>query len=286
VSPVVNPFWPPITPEAFSELTAYLAGSCRVTTFDGLRELPVEGPPRVVLSFDDGCRDFVEYAMPILAAYELPANHNVIVRSVETGEPPWNIRISDALNAASAATIRRLRVPGFDAGLNDDDGASRAIFGTKLLGYLKSLDAESRQSVSGELNDLIALTDPDQFTAMMSRDDVVEAASIHDIGGHSYSHEPVATFTDEQFIADTDRCSQFFAEIGLQMKTYAFPFGSYRPGQVEILTRAGVENVLGVGDRPAKVDGGFYSRITITGQTSGELRLRALGHVPPRMPGR
>src|ERR1051326_6660127 len=61
VSPDPSPFWPPLTPDAFQALVAYLDRTCDVVT---LEELAMERPSerlRVVLSFDDGCRDFVEY---------------------------------------------------------------------------------------------------------------------------------------------------------------------------------------------------------------------------------
>jgi peptidoglycan/xylan/chitin deacetylase (PgdA/CDA1 family) len=67
VSPEPNPFWPPMTPEAFADLAGYLASRCRVLTFGELADAQTDRRPTIILSFDDGYRDFVEYAMPILA---------------------------------------------------------------------------------------------------------------------------------------------------------------------------------------------------------------------------
>jgi len=46
-----------------------------VSTFHSLLE--VDTRPAVVLSFDDGYQDFVEYAMPVLAKHGVKVNFNV-----------------------------------------------------------------------------------------------------------------------------------------------------------------------------------------------------------------
>ena len=142
VSPDANPYWPPLTPDAFETLVAYLASACRVLTFDELaddHDTAASAQPRAIVSFDDGCHDFVEYAAPILARYRLRANHNVIIHSVESGIPPWMIRVVDALNAATTKRVRSLNIPGFERHLDGDDELAKTRYGTALTGYLKTL---------------------------------------------------------------------------------------------------------------------------------------------------
>ncbi len=276
VSPEPNPYWPPMTPEAFERLVRYLASSCRVLTFDELSRVHGRAP-RVILSFDDGCRDFVEYATPILARHRLRANHNVIIQSVETGEPPWMIRVVDALNAASVDRVRTITVPGFHGQLENDDEVSKTRYGTALTAHLKALCPSDRVAVSPDIEALLAETDSDRFTPMMTRADVEAMAGVHELGAHSYNHEPLSQVTDAEFSEDLDRCANFFAGIEHPMKVFAFPYGSFRAGQIEALRARGVEHVLLVGERPAKIGQGVYTRITMYGDSTAELRLRALG---------
>jgi peptidoglycan/xylan/chitin deacetylase (PgdA/CDA1 family) len=277
VSPDANPFWPPMTPEAFETLVAYLASSCRVLTFDELSQPCDTTAPRVVLSFDDGCRDFVEYAAPILARYRLRVNHNVIVQSVETGRPPWMIRVVDALNAATPDRVRAVTVPGFPGRLDNDDEISKTRYGTALTAHLKALRPADRVSVSRDIEALLAETDPDRLTQMMSRADVEAMAAVHELGAHSYNHETLSRLTDTEFSEDLDRCAAFFAQLGHPMKVFAFPYGSFRAGQIQMVRGRGVEHVLLVGERPARIGQGVYTRITMYGDSNAELRLRAMG---------
>jgi peptidoglycan/xylan/chitin deacetylase (PgdA/CDA1 family) len=248
-----------------------------VVKFDELSQPRDTTAPRVVISFDDGCRDFVEYAAPILTRHRLRVNHNVIVQSVETGQPPWIIRVVDALNAASTKRVRDLTVPGFRLRLDNDDEVSKTRYGTALTTHLKTLRPTDRASVSGDIEALLAETDPDRFTRMMSRSDIEAMATVHELGAHSYNHETLSRLSDTEFSDDLDRCAAFFAQLSLPMKIFAFPYGSFRAGQIETVQARGVEHVLLVGERPARIGQGVYTRITMYGNSTAELRLRAMG---------
>ena len=77
ISPEPNDFYPPLHPRDFEALVRFFLGQLHITTLAGLAALkPHE--PAVVFSFDDGFLDFVEYAMPILAKYNIVANLNII----------------------------------------------------------------------------------------------------------------------------------------------------------------------------------------------------------------
>lgn len=284
ISPRRNPYRTPMTPEAFSELMEYLASKCHVCTFEELYQRSPWGSPKVVISFDDGFYDFVNYAMPILHRHRLRANQNVIAHSVATGEPPWIIRIGDALNAAGPKAVRALRVPGCDIKLEEDDDLAMGAYGRRLGAYLKSLVPAERRLICADIEHLLGEIGPGGFTRMMSAADVREAAAIHELGAHSYSHEVLSQLNDEEFAADVDRCDALFASLGLRMTIFAFPFGCFRAGQVEALQARGIEHVLLVGERPARIGDGVYTRITMYGDSAAERRLRALGLRPGRRP--
>jgi hypothetical protein len=85
-------------------MISYLVGVCDLRTFHTVEPDQASRKLRVVLSCDDGCRAFVEYA--ILYRFGLRANHNIVAQSVETSRPPWIIAVMDALHAASLERIR------------------------------------------------------------------------------------------------------------------------------------------------------------------------------------
>src|SRR4051794_29846225 len=127
VSPRVNPYSPSLHPELFAEVLIWLRSNATISLFGDLPE-PADADhrrPLVVLSFDDGLGDFVEYAMPVLASLELRANQNVIGASVETGDPPWAISLLDLLGAAPTELVQGLHLPGFAYRLSSDEPSAK-----------------------------------------------------------------------------------------------------------------------------------------------------------------
>lgn len=280
VSPHHNPYWPPLAPEVFAALVEHLDRTCEVVTFAQLATGRRREGPRVVLSFDDGCRDFVDYVMPILERYSVQANQNVIVESVDTGRPPWINAVMDALSAASTSRVRSLSVPGFPYRLDDDDDPAKVKYGTLLANYLKQSPPSEREYVCGDVVRLLDDTNADKFTPMMSLRETTLVGDFHELGCHSYSHESMEHVSEADFRRDIDRCAGFFASVGHPMNIYAFPNGSYRDEQIEILLAQGIEHVLLVDERPSTVTRGVHPRITMYGDSAAELRLRAMGWRP------
>jgi peptidoglycan/xylan/chitin deacetylase (PgdA/CDA1 family) len=279
VSPESSPLWPPLHPRLFEDLLRFLRRRAHVVTFADLPDqaLTADGRPLVMLSFDDGYRDFIDYAMPVLERFGIRANQNVIPGSVQTGRPPWTVELADALTAAPPALLRgivgsasgRLGVlPGGDTGRT-------------LITALKSLPRLEREQVWPELEPLIREA-PGEGTAMMTVSEVREAAERHEIGVHSFSHESMEHESDEYFLEDLHRCRTFFdRELRSAMRIYAFPNGSYRDGQIELLRREGIEHVLLVGERPSSPASRVHHRFTFGGSSRSEVRLRAMGWTRP-----
>lgn len=277
VSPERNPYWPPMTPPQFGRLLSYLRRHFDVVTFEQLHE-PGDGRPRVVLSFDDGHHDFVDYALPILDACGLRANHNLIVEGVEDGVTPWMTKVVDALNASSVRHLRQLRVPGMTFQLEGDDDQSKAIFGARTTALLTSMSIAERAEQCADVQRLIDGTD--NFTPMMTRAEVKSIVGVHELGAHSVDHETLSLLNEAEFTAQIDRCTSFMEGLGLPMRIFAFPYGMHTAWQVELLRARGVAHVLLVEELPTYVATGVYSRITMYGDTDAEVRLRALGFRP------
>ena len=280
VSPHTNPYGPSLHPEAFADLLAWLQ---RRATMTLLRDLP--GPadrdshrPLVVLSFDDGLKDFIEHAMPVLASLGLRANQNVIGESVETGDPPWAIHLVDLLGAARTEIVRQLRVPGFPHRLPSDDPSAKERFGAALTNHFKGLSPADRAPAWSALQETMQDVVVERPTRMMSSSDVAAArAAGHEIGSHSYSHESMEYLDDAAFLADLRRSRNVLAGAGCEdCAVYSFPNGSHRPGQVKLALQAGVRHVLLSGERPSLPESAVHTRVTLRGSSVAELRARSV----------
>src|SRR3954452_247168 len=100
VSPERNFFWQPMLPEQFDRLLTYCAQHYEVISFKDVREWSeAAGRPRLILTFDDGYHDFIEYAMPLLRKHRLSCNHNFVVDCVDGKRIPWTQQLNIYLNA-------------------------------------------------------------------------------------------------------------------------------------------------------------------------------------------
>jgi peptidoglycan/xylan/chitin deacetylase (PgdA/CDA1 family) len=283
VNPDPNPFWPSVRPEHFVRLLEWLTSVAEPVTFSDLRarDGADRAKPLVILSFDDGYGDFVDYAMPILQDFGLHANQNVIGASVETGVPPREVQVCELLAAAPLQALNPLRLPRLTLQLGADDTRAKARFGAAVSNHIKSLDPEAGEEAWMALRDALGVDPPP--TRMMSREDVATAvAAGHEIGGHAYHHQSMEHVDDAQFADDFERCRGVLADVGCQTRVYAFPNGSFRETQVDLLRRAGVEHVLLVGERPSHRDSDVHTRLSIRGRSPAELRARAAAMVPAR----
>jgi peptidoglycan/xylan/chitin deacetylase (PgdA/CDA1 family) len=274
VSPVANPFWPPIHPAHFD---TWLRRALRVFEFRTFRTMhEPSNKPVAVLSFDDGYVDFYEHAMPILDRYGITANINVITGAIDAGIPPWNVRLYDWLTAASYAEIRDLRIEGCSIVLSADSKAAKVRFGGALSRFLKSRPSAERDALLLPLSARLA-TAP-RGRDMLTPAQVSEIARRHEVGSHSHSHDSMGFETNAYFQDDFERSRSWLANLGIQTEIYAFPNGSYRPEQVAWLQEQGVQHTLLVNEcfassKPSSV----LPRLSVAGGSVVEIELAALG---------
>jgi peptidoglycan/xylan/chitin deacetylase (PgdA/CDA1 family) len=261
----------PLDPGLFDELLAFVKREFAVVTISQLAERASK--PKLVLSFDDGYRDFATTAAPILNKHGLKANHNISPNCVETGLPPLNVMAQDFVGKAPRTLVDRLSVERFSAPRD-------ARFGQRLSNHLKFRSQAEQDSIAEELMPQLFAWDGFEPTPMMNLEEVRSVAD-HELGAHSYKHSSMEFETDSYLDDDVRRCASFFdRELGRPMNIYAFPNGSCAPGQAERVMAQGVEHVLLVGERFDK-GGGIHTRFTFDARSPSEVRLKAVGGLAP-----
>lgn len=137
-----------LDPPVFDEQVAWLAANRRVLHLDeAAAELADPGPaarPGVVVTFDDGTRDWTEEVLPVLERHRVPATFYVATDFVERGEPfPGGGRPADwgslrELAASPLATIgshthRHLLLDRLEpAAVDDELDRSVGLLGDRL----------------------------------------------------------------------------------------------------------------------------------------------------------
>lgn len=275
VAPDDSSAYPPLDPKLFEALLRFLEANFEIVTFAGLDDVPAGARPKLILSFDDGYRDFYDHAAPILAAHKVAANHNIIPACVESGRPPLNVAVQDFVGRAPAALVERLEVPGLaiERPLGD-----RIALGNRLSSFLKEKPIAEQKALAPFLYEQMARDPGFAPTPMMDLAQVRSLAEVHELGGHSFEHANMALESDDYLHEDVARCRAWFAEkLGQDMTIYAFPNGSHRPGQAEIVRDAGVRHILLVDEDFSRAGAGLHRRFTFDARSPAEVRFRATG---------
>src|SRR5215471_8104408 len=103
-----DPFFPSMPSSVFAQHMAYLSRSYRVLTVEELVErMQRKSVPRnaIAITFDDGYRDNLTHAAPILARHGLAATIFLTTGFIGNAEVPWFDRIAIAFKCTKAESV-------------------------------------------------------------------------------------------------------------------------------------------------------------------------------------
>lgn len=211
------------TPAAFAAQMEWVAERMQPVTLDQVASV-LEGvplPPRSVLvTFDDGYRDNLTAAAPILAAFEVPATLFVATDHVSTGDPFWWDRVATWFEALGPGATE-LPVLGSRSWTAPDAIASEWIEAAKLL------DHEVKEAAVEELRDVLGGDAESEAGDLL---DWNEVRALHadgwSIGAHTCSHAILTRLAAEQVVAEVrDSVDRVQAEVGAAVLGFAYPNG-------------------------------------------------------------
>lgn len=182
-------------------------------------------PPRALLvTFDDGWADNVEFAAPLLRQAEVPAVFFVATGAVKSGEAFWQERLFASLMVAGEGSDQWVtlgRTPGIDETIGDTN------FPRKVMRFVSCL--ESRGGRAGEdCAAQFSAMDDRSMPQMMTPEDITRLAEdpLFDFGTHGVSHTPFPALDDPgmELVQSWDDLSSWCAP---PVKSLSFPHGRY-----------------------------------------------------------
>lgn len=199
-----------------------------LTTLDGalLRLAEPGRQPFICLTFDDGCRDFHDVALPVLEAEAAPATLYVTSGFIDRSAPLYEAGLE-----ALVARGQPLEADWGDGGRRfavATDADKRAVYGT-LCQVLRQLEPSHRDAVLAAIGDrnridFLAITDETAASwAMMER--LAESKWV-DIGAHSRSHPALSLLGESAVVEEMAGSRQRLeGRLGLAVRHFAYPYG-------------------------------------------------------------
>lgn len=275
VSPLDGRAYKPLAPEQFESLLGFVLKNFQVTTFGELARGERSQKPLLILSFDDGYKDFVEFAAPLMKKFGVRANLNIIPECVDSGLPPFEVCLQDYIGKASDQELRQLRIPGLNRSLDD---LNRPLAAEAVSRFIRNLPAHQRSEIKSEVMKSLGHLAREMFSPMMNLSDVRAAQTEHEIGAHSFGHADMSLESNDFFENDLKRCREWFEKnLGQAPEIYAFPYGACRDNQIEMARQNGFRHVLLLGEAFSRRDGFMHSRFGFASESMGEMRFRSAG---------
>jgi peptidoglycan/xylan/chitin deacetylase (PgdA/CDA1 family) len=256
VSPERDALWDPMDVPLFEKCISYISRHYRVMLLEDMVSLPdlaENNDNLATISFDDGYKDNIEYAAPILDKYGCKASFYVVTDCIDQNIPTWTHVLEHSFQYTNRSNIN-LTFNFLPSYLRVTDLANRdkrLEYVKKLKPFLKTLPHQARNLVLQRVQE--TYTDIDLPRIMMNWQDLLMLNKIgHYIGSHTVSHSVLGKMTDENEIKRELLLSARTIEknLGYWPKTISYPVGSYNETTIRLSRDAGYEIGLAVKQRP------------------------------------
>lgn len=227
--------------------------------------------PAVVVTFDDGYRDFLAVAAPILAEFGLPATLYLVTGYVSRGEPQWIDRLY-------AAATRRTRDSATVLGERMDfrRGPASPAYRDASRKLLTASPAER----AAMLDDLEGQLAPSAATPRLTLtwDDVREVRRRYplvEIGAHTVEHRDVSSCPLDVARSEVRRSAgDIERELGIRPAHFSFPYGRSTPETRALVREEGFRSAVIWGDELVVRAGTDAYAIPRVGQPESATALR------------
>lgn len=257
--------------EMFATQMRWLRDNCDPIRSDELMERarrPSRLKPAVLVTFDDGFRDYHDRAYPVLKELGIPATVFLSTSFLDEGGMLW----TDQVQWAALSTRRdRVKLPWDGTAIPLPDAPARARLGEAARGHLKKLpDGERRQALQALLTELGE--PPKRERQMLIWDEVRRTMDLTEYGGHTHTHPILSRLDREGAEREIRTCrDRIIAETGHTPRYFAYPNGrptDYTAETKEILQQLGFVLAFSTTEGIAGAESDWFAVKRLPGESS------------------
>jgi glycosyltransferase involved in cell wall biosynthesis/peptidoglycan/xylan/chitin deacetylase (PgdA/CDA1 family) len=268
INTIQDPLWNPIHPEHFEQIIVYLKRNFELVSLKEylLEEfIPQTRKPLCAIGFDDGYRDFIEFALPILKKYNCPSSMYVVTDCIDNDLPPWTYMLNHYfINTAKLKiSIDTTDFPGHLKNTEWRSKADRLEYARQLNPFMKSLDNSKRcyiyEEIVKEFNDVTL-----PHGLMLTWDEIRDLKNYKcEVGSHTVSHPVLSkNLSNNELIHELKESALIIEKhTGVFPATISYPFGAYNQDVKKAAFDAGYK--IGVTVNPAPYDSKKHNMLEI-----------------------
>jgi len=256
INPERDILWDPVDVSLFDKCVKYISSSSEVVLLEdlflanfGLNQTKNYS----AIAFDDGYKDNIDYALPILTKHGVKASFYVVTDCIDRNIPTWTYIIDYSFHYTTKHKIdldfeflpEELRIKNL---YNAD---KRIAFVKKLKPALKRISHEDRSKVIAVVRE--SFDDVRLPQLMMSWEELRQLRSEgHYIGSHTVTHSMLGSMTNEDEVARelTQSGAKIKHHLGYFPMTISYPVGSYNAATIRLSWASGYRIGLAVKQRP------------------------------------
>ena len=234
-----------VTPTAFEAQIRYLASTGSIISLQEYLDHREDGRPllrkSIVVTFDDGYKDNLTIAAPILQKYGVPATFFIATGYIDTDKMKWEDQLSCLIRRSKAEAVP-LSLPSKDVlfDIGSDKNKFKVI--DALVNILGHLNQTERLQVLDEMRRQIKVKCDDQAGIMMNWNDVRQLANTpgFTIGSHTVTHQHLTRMPLDDVIFEVTSSKEHLEdEIGCTVTSFSYPYGDFNHEVITALQAAG-----------------------------------------------
>lgn len=246
-----DPLWDPMDPILFEKCILHIKKKYEVRIFE---ELMSSGDYKkksdfATIMFDDGYKDNIDTALPILEKHNIKATFYIVTNCIEKNIPTWTHMLEycfqnfkpDHINLDFDFLPEELRNVEFD------EITTPLVYARQLKPQLKKINHFKRVLVLKEIQKTTKINDLPKL--MMNWDDIKNLISKgHYVGSHTVNHFMLGTVDDENIITEELKESReiIYSKLGFYPRTISYPVGSYNEATITLSQKLGYQFGLAV----------------------------------------
>lgn len=229
----------------FAEQMSYLAENYEVVFMDDLvGHLKGDSKEFVVaVTFDDGYKDNLTHALPILEQYNIPATIYITTRFPEGDTWMWWNEIWDYLDNNDA-----MEVNDVPEGLTISTLRQKIKCFNKLFDWILNLSYEKQKKYVETLTKSVARKQYSNLCLNWEEIKILDQHPLVTIGAHTNSHPNLKKLTEQEAFAEMSHSKNLLEEkLKHSVEHFAYPFGTHNEADVrefELASRCGFRTAV------------------------------------------